>query len=283
MKAENRSIHKASWVGKKIYYYEEIDSTNMEAKRKAKEGAVSGTVIAADMQSAGKGRRGRSWSSPLGEGIFFSILLKPDILPENAPMITLIKAMAVVRGIERVTGLKPQIKWPNDVVLSQKKLVGILTEMSIQKNSIDYIVVGTGINVHQKEFPKEIADTATSLDLELAQRKAQRTADMPDLSETGKESGEGVSRRELLEAVLGEFEYYYERYLKTQDLSTIMEEYNSLLVNRNRSVRVLDPLGEYEGVAQGINERGELLVERNGKIEKISSGEVSVRGIYGYV
>lgn len=258
------------WLGKTIRYFDELDSTNTEAKRIAEEAGNTdwhGTVVVADMQTAGRGRRGRSWNSPHGAGLFFTILLKPEIDPENAPMLTLVKAMAVVRGIQQATGLKPQIKWPNDIVLHGKKIVGILTEMSAQVDYVNHIVVGTGINVHHKEFPEEIAKTATSLDLEMSQ------------SERDTE----ISRAQLLGAVLEQFERYYETYLETQDLSALMVEYNGMLVNRNRRVRVLDPLGEYEGVALGIDQRGQLLVDRDGRQVQISSGEVSVRGIYGYV
>lgn len=258
------------WMGKDVRYFEQIDSTNMAAKRIAEEtdGADwHGMVMVAETQTAGRGRRGRGWSSPRGTGLFFSILLKPEIDPGNASMLTLVKGMATVKGISEVTGLKPQIKWPNDVVLNGKKIVGILTEMSAQIDYVNHIVVGTGINVNQTEFPEEIAQTATSLRLEL-QREGK---DMR------------ISRAQLLDAVLQHFERYYEVYLKTQDLSALMDEYNAMLANSGKAVRVLDPLGEYEGTALGINDRGELLVDRDGEICRVSSGEVSVRGIYGYV
>ena len=143
----------------------------------------------------------------------------------------------------------------------------MLTEMSAQIDYVNHIVVGTGINVHHKELPEEIAKTATSLDLELVT----------------KDHMVQISRAQLLGAVLSCFETYYERYLKNEDLSALVEEYNSMLVNKDRMVRVLDPLGEFAGTALGINERGELLVDKEGEVVKVSSGEVSVRGIYGYV
>lgn len=258
------------WLGKNIRYFEEVDSTNTAAKRIAEESGSAdwhGTVVVAEEQTAGKGRRGRFWSSPRGTGLFFSILLKPQIEPGNASMLTLVKGMATVKGIEQITGLKPQIKWPNDVVLNGKKIVGILTEMSAQIDYVNHIVVGTGINVHQADFPEEIAKTATSLKLEL--QEAGRSVQ--------------ISRAGLLGAVLFYFEQYYETYLQTEDLSALQEEYNSMLVNIGKGVRVLDPLGEYEGTALGIDSRGELLVDRGKEVSKVSSGEVSVRGIYGYV
>lgn len=269
-KSEIESCLSTKWVGHPIRYYHEIDSTNTEAKRAAEETRGTeghGTVFVADMQTLGRGRRGRNWNSPHGTGIFFTILLKPEIEPANASMLTLVKALATAAGIREVTGLDAGIKWPNDIVVNGKKVVGILTEMSAQIDYVNHIVVGTGINVHQTEFPPEIADTATSLDLEL-----RHEGTMPQ-----------ISRAELLGNVLKQFEHYYEIYLKTQDLSALYEEYNTLLVNCGRGVRVLDPMGEFEGTALGIDSRGELLVEGEQGVEKISSGEVSVRGIYGYV
>lgn len=269
-KTELESRLHTKWMGRSVYYFDEIDSTNAEAKRAAEEtegNQEHGAVFVADMQTLGRGRRGRSWNSPRGTGIFFTILLKPDIHPVNAPMLTLVKALAVSKAITDVTGLQAQIKWPNDIVINGRKTVGILTEMSAQVDYVNHIVVGTGINVHQTEFPEEIAQTATSLDLEL-QREGKKKE---------------ISRAELLGVVLEAFEQYYEIYLKTQDLSALMEEYNALLVNCGRRVRVLDPLGEFEGQALGIDGRGELLVEREQGVVKVSSGEVSVRGIYGYV
>lgn len=267
-KQEIGSLICTKWLGHELFYYDEIDSTNTEAKRKAEEGAPHGTLIVADMQTAGRGRRGRSWESPHGEGIFFTLLLRPDIEPANAPMLTLVKAIAVARGVSACTGLKAEIKWPNDVVINGKKIVGILTEMSAQIDYVNHIVIGTGINVHQTSFPEELEEKATSIDMELKrQRKTLR-----------------VSRAQLLEKILEQFEICYETYIRTQDLSGLMEEYNRELVNIDRRVRVLDPLGEFEGRALGINERGSLLVERdNGEVAEILSGEVSVRGIYGYV
>lgn len=267
--SEIQSWLHTKWLGRPICYLDEVDSTNTQAKRIAEETGSEGhgTVVVADMQTSGRGRRGRSWSSPHGTGIFFTILLKPEIEISNAPMLTLVKALATAVGIRELTGLDAKIKWPNDIVVNGKKVVGILTELSAQIDYVNHIVIGTGINVHQSEFPEEIAKTATSLDLEL--HREGRQLELP--------------RAKLLAMVLGHFENYYEIFLKTQELSALAEEYNSLLANCGRKVRVLDPQGEYEGQAIGIDNRGELLVEREHGIVKVSSGEVSVRGIYGYV
>lgn len=265
---EIESQIKTKWLGHNVLYYDEIDSTNTEAKRRAEEGTPHGTLVVADMQNAGRGRRGRNWDSPHNQGIFFSILLRPQIEPVSAPMLTLVMAVAVARGIVKNTGLKAEIKWPNDVVVDGKKVVGILTEMSAQVDYVNHIVIGTGINVHQESLPEELAEKATSLDIEL--KKQGKTPD--------------ISRAQLLEEILEQFEDCYDIFLQTQDLSGLKEEYNECLVNIGRRVRILDPLGEFDGCALGINEHGSLLVKKdNDEITEISSGEVSVRGIYGYV
>ena len=259
---EIRSLRRTKWVGQEIHSFDSIDSTNTKAKELAEQGSPSGTVVVADQQIAGKGRRGRSWDSPPGTGIFLTIMLKPDINPNNASMLTLVAALSVANSISDVTGLSAQIKWPNDIVIGGKKVCGILTEMSAQFDYINHIVVGIGINVHNESFPEEIAQVATSLYLE---------------------SGVRYHRADLIEKILENFENYYERYLETEDLSQVRKEYEALLVNRYAPVRVLDPKEPFEGKAMGITDRGELIVDTWESRRLVSSGEVSVRGIYGYV
>lgn len=275
---ERKSLRKTRWIGKKIYYYDSVDSTNTTAGDLAKNGAPHGALIIAEHQRAGRGRRGRNWESPAGAGIFMTLLLKPEIEPENASMLTLVAAIAAVKGIKRVTDLTLAIKWPNDIVLNGKKVCGILTELSVQEKAVKHIRIGMGINVANEAFPEEIAETATSLKLEAA-RGVERTG----LRGTGREADQNISRAALVEAIWQEFEVYYELFMQTQDLSEIIEEYHRYLANRNQNVRVLDPQGTYEGVARGITERGELIVDAEGERRLVLAGEVSVRGIYGYV
>ena len=260
--AELRSLLNTRWVGHNLVFLEQVDSTNEEAKRQAEKGAPDGTLVAAAEQSAGKGRRGRTWISEKGTGVWMSLLLRPDFPPECASMLTLVAAMAVEKGISRVTGVDGQIKWPNDVVIEGKKVCGILTEMSTEMECIHYVVVGIGINVGTEEFPEEIRDLATSLYLS-TQKKVKRAV--------------------LAAAVAEAWEFYYEQFLKSGDLRFLMEEYNERLVNRGREVKVLALDGGYMGIAQGINETREILVETGGMVRTVISGEVSVRGIYGYV
>lgn len=259
---ELESIHATEWAGCEIYYFDSIDSTNTKAKELAEEGHPSGTLVVADRQTAGKGRRGRSWESPMGIGIFMTLMLKPEINPNHASMLTLVAAMATTRAIRRVTGVPAMIKWPNDIVMNGKKVCGILTEMSAQFDYINHIVIGIGINVHNEDFPEEIAQTASSIYLE---------------------SGQRIHRASLIEAFLEEFEDVYAEYLKTEDMEGLVKEYDAMLVNRGRQVRVLDPKEPFEGKAMGITKKGELIVDTWESRKLVSSGEVSVRGIYGYV
>lgn len=261
-KVELESIRNTTWAGQEIYYYDVIDSTNIRAKELAEEGHPGGTLVVADRQEAGRGRRGRSWDSPSGTGIFMTLLLKPDMNPNHASMLTLVAAMAVARAISKCADTEALIKWPNDIVIGGKKICGILTEMSAQFDFINHIVIGIGINVHNEHFPEEIAETAGSI-----------------LLQTGKR----IRRAELIEQILEQFEHYYAIFMETEDLSGLVKEYNSILVNMNKSVRVLDPKEPFEGKAMGITKKGELIVDTWESRKMVSSGEVSVRGLYGYV
>ena len=253
-------IH-TKWAGKTVHFAREIDSTNLWIKRLAKEGAPEGTLALAEFQSAGRGRLGRSWEVPEGTSVMMSILLRPKFEPQYAPTLTLVMGMAVAKAVKSL-GFDVSIKWPNDVVVSHKKICGILTEMGVRDGKIDYAVIGVGIYVNIREFPEEMADKATSLYLE---------------------SGKEFDRSQIPGLVMEAFEEYYEKFAATCDLSGLKEEYESILANYNQPVRVLakEP---YEGVARGITDGGELLVEKtDGTIVAVSAGEVSVRGLYSYV
>lgn len=262
-KAEIESLMDTKWAGSNVVYYDEIDSTNNRAKEAGDNGIPNGTLFVADMQVAGKGRRGRVWQSPSGSSIYMTILLYPKISPMKAPQLTLVMAIAVAEGIQAVTGLDTKIKWPNDIIVNGKKICGILTEMSTEIDYINHVVIGVGINVNQDSFPEDIRKTATSLKIELGQK---------------------VKRSELIAAVMKSFEKNYEIFVKTEDLSGLQELYNSMLVNLDRDVKVLEPGNEYEAHALGINRTGELIVRTSdGEEKEIYAGEVSVRGVYGYV
>ena len=254
---------KTKWAGTCLEFEEVVDSTNIRAKELGEKGAPHGTLVVAEQQTAGKGRRGRSWVSPPGSSIYMTLLLKPEVDPSRAPMLTLLMAYAIADAFRGEKNLDVQIKWPNDLVLNKKKICGILTEMSAEVGYVHYVVIGVGINVNTESFQEEISQTATSLRIE---------------------EGVKFQRAELIAAIMQKFEMYYEKFCASGNLSDIMDGYNAILVNKDREVRVLEPGNEYNAKALGINETGELIVEKeDGSRTEIFSGEVSVRGIYGYV
>lgn len=260
---ELESRIRTRWAGRPLRFYDELSSTNLQAKLDAENGAEQGTLIVADMQTAGRGRRGRTWSSPAGMNVYFTLILKPDFQVELASMVTLVMGLAVAEGIHKTCGVEARIKWPNDIVIGGKKVCGMLAEMSTERDFIHYVVMGVGINVRRQEFVPEIADRATCLE---------------------QECGRPVPRAELIANVMEAFEEYYDIFRRDGSLAAFLDRYNSLLAGVGGEVRVLDPKGEFQGVSRGVNSTGELLVEReDGTVEAVYAGEVSVRGIYGYV
>ena len=254
---------KTGWAGRRILYEDMTDSTNHMLRRAAGEGAPHGTIAVADMQTAGRGRRGRTWESPAGSSIYMSILLRPDIAPEKTSMLTLVAALSAAEGIRQFTGgLMPMIKWPNDIILNGKKLAGILTEMSARSRQAACVITGIGINVNTPEFPGELAETATSLRMEC---------------------GRVLNRASVIAAVLERLEENYETFLKTEDLTGLLDRYSAVLINRDRDVLIHASGGVYRAHASGITDTGELVVQKpDGTVEKIYAGDVSVRGICGY-
>jgi BirA family biotin operon repressor/biotin-[acetyl-CoA-carboxylase] ligase len=252
-------------LGRTMAYFDEIDSTNNYCKRMAEEGAPHGLLAVADRQVSGRGRRGRVWETPSGTSVAMSMLLRPQLQPDRASMLTIVAAMAVAEAVKSVSALPVKIKWPNDIVINGKKLCGILTEMSVELSAINYVVVGIGINVNNSSFPEEIAHTATSMYLE---QKSH------------------VSRSRVIAAVTDAFERYYEIFMETQDLSGLKEDYEKNLVNLGAGVRVVTGEGvvEDEGTALGIDAFGRLMVQLDdGSVKNVMAGEVSVRGMDGYV
>ena len=248
---------------KKIRYYEQLDSTNTKASELALEDAEHGTVVVAGCQTAGKGRRGRTWESPSEDNIYMSILLRPEFKADKASMVTLVMAYSVAKVLQKNGFADVQIKWPNDLVLSGKKVCGILTEMYLQGTAIDYIVVGVGVNVNTSVFSEELVDKATSLFLEC---------------------GKLLDKEQLIVDIVETFTEMYDRFAEAGDLEFLQDAYNAILVNKNREVRILEPGNEYTAYALGINEKGELMVRlQDGTEKNVYAGEVSVRGVYGYV
>ncbi|HER25326.1 MAG TPA: biotin--[acetyl-CoA-carboxylase] ligase [Candidatus Atribacteria bacterium] len=245
------------YIGKEIYYFPELKSTNIMAKEKALQGIEKikeGTLIIAERQSAGKGRLGREWFSPIG-GIWISIILYPQLSPSYIPRITLMSAVAVVKAIKICTQIEPQIKWPNDILINEKKVCGILTEMNAELDIINWVVVGIGINanIDHRAFPQDIQENTISLK-EVA--------------------GKEVLRIKLVQAFLQEFEKHYES-LKRREFSSILKEWKLNSHTLGRKVKV--DMGEriITGEAVDIDKEGALVLKKeDGKLIKIISGTV---------
>lgn len=250
---------KTKTMGQTIYFYEETDTTNNRARELALEGAPEGTLVVAEKQTAGRGRRGKVWESPLGTGIWMSLVLRPQIAPAEASVLTLLCGLATAEAIEAETGLSAGIKWPNDILINGKKAVGILTEMDCEMSEVHFVISGIGINVNTASFPPEIAEIATSLYLEC---------------------GKTVSRRRLVHRVLERLEEHYETFLRTGSFAAMLEDYRKHCITLGKEVHVLgrEP---FFAEALDITPEGELLVRRadNGKEEVVFSGEVSIRGV----
>ena len=239
---------------------DEVDSTNEYLKRMVEDGYDSDEMltVTAQFQTAGKGRRGRQWFSEPGTALMFSVLVKPSLKMDDCSMITLIMAMAVRQALKDMD-IDTNIKWPNDIVLGNKKICGILTEALLDSKRI---IVGVGINTNQESIPQELKESATSILLE---------------------TDDCVDHDSLLDSILFNFEKLLERLFEAGDLSDLKSEYEEALVSLNKEVTVLDPAGEYNGICKGIDNKGQLIVSHEGQDTYVYAGEVSVRGIYGYV
>lgn len=242
-----------SYIGKEIHYFREVDSTNEVAKRLAQEGAPEGTVVIAEIQKKGKGRRGKPWISPLG-GAWMSIILRPDTLPINAPQLTFTAGVAAAKTIKEGYGLDVGIKWPNDILIEDKKVCGILTEISTEKDSIDYIIAGIGIdaNVDLDLLPPELREHTTSLKSELEME---------------------ISRMILVRKFLENFESMYNEF-NQGNFQKILQKWRKYSKTIGSNVEIMKGTEIVKGEAVGVNREGALILElKNGSLRKIISGE----------
>ena len=250
---EIRKNLNARRFGRKIYIYESLSSTNDRAKELARAGEEEGSVVAAEEQTHGRGRAGREWLSPRG-GLWFSLLLRPNIAPEEAAKITLIFGACVAKTIRRLYRLDASVKWPNDVLIREKKVCGILTEIEAELDTLHFLVVGVGINANFDVacFPEEIREGATSLMLEL---------------------GKKVERNQLLAALLGEFEHSYEVFLKG-GFESLLIDWKDLCSTLGKRVRIVTPKEVVEGLAVKIDDDGTLILKTGpGERRRITYGE----------
>lgn len=245
-------------IGKEMKYFPSVDSTNRVAKALAYHGAEEGTIVVAEEQDSGKGRLDRNFYSPRGKGIWFSVILRPKILPHDAPKFTLMAAVAVAEAMARFN-LKAEIKWPNDIMFDGRKLVGILTEITGELARITYMVIGIGINVNmsREDFPEELQSVAASL------------AEM---------NGEDLSRVELFRAVLEEFDKLY-REVSASGFDKVIERWKKYNVTLGKNVRVISAGdGEsFTGKAIDLDEDGALVVETAKGRRTVYAGDVSIR------
>ncbi|MCL0058549.1 biotin--[acetyl-CoA-carboxylase] ligase, partial [Dehalococcoidia bacterium] len=228
-------------LGQQIAYHRELTSTQDAAKALAAQGANEGTIVVAETQAAGRGRIGRGWASPPG-GVYLSIILRPAIKPSEALRFPLIAGVAAAQAIEQLTGLKPRLKWPNDVILEGRKAGGILSEMSAETDRINYIVIGIGINVNSRRahFPEEIAGIATSL---------------------REECGKEVSRVQLVQEILAQLESLYEDF-QISGFEPIRERWKALSNTIGARVSVRGEREQVEGAAIDIDEDGALILRK---------------------
>lgn len=247
----------------RMIHFDITDSTNETLKRLAKDGAREGQIVVADAQSAGKGRRGRSFASPKGKGIYFSYLLRPTRMTPELSTLTARTAVAVQRAIQTVCGVRTGIKWVNDLVLHGKKVCGILTEMSVEDGKIQYVIIGIGINVNEEtiDFPEELREIATSLSMEL---------------------GKTFSREKLIGEMVRELDkMWYEMEISQAEY---LEAYRNACMTIGKEVWVIAGESRRKAKALQVNEDYSLEVEyEDGSRESLNSGEVSVRGMEGYV
>lgn len=246
-------------IGKNLIVLDSVDSTNDCLKKLGNEGCENGTVVVTREQTKGKGRLGRTWQSKKDDSIAFSVLLRPNVAPSEVSAITPLAGLAVCKAIREYTKLDCVIKWPNDIIVGRKKLVGILTEMSAEFDAVEYVITGIGINVDHTSFPEEIAFKATSLLLE---------------------TGRHIDKNEFLACVL---EHLENEFVKNNlELTpTALSEYTDLCATVGRSVTFQRGTRRISGMAVGVSEHGELKVMMSdGTICLVNSGEVTVQGIY---
>lgn len=266
----------ARLIGKNIIYLREIDSTNTYAKKAAQEGCEDGTVVIADRQTAGKGRMGRTWESAGQKGIWMSVVLRPEIPPEEVQIITLGASVAVVKAIKKATGLPAGIKWPNDIVIEGKKVCGILTEMSCEQDKVNYVIAGIGLNVNHnpEDFPEDLRSRAVSLKA-YAEEKGLEIAGILPLGL--------LKRSDIIKEIAMEFENVYFDINKGNS-EWIIEQWREHSHTLGCNVKVDIKGVSYTGTAVDITNEGRLVVNcDDGTVREVMSGEVMVRGILGYV
>jgi BirA family transcriptional regulator, biotin operon repressor / biotin---[acetyl-CoA-carboxylase] ligase len=242
-------------IGKRIHHFFKTDSTNSVAMRLGEQGEPHGTLVMAEEQTAGRGRGGHTWHSEKTNGIYMTVLLRPPISPQDAPLITMVAGLAVRDAILEQTGLAPDLRWPNDVLFGRKKFCGILTEMNAEQDRIHFVAIGIGINVNHVKVPDELAATATSLRIE---------------------TGRVHSRLEIVARLLRHMDSYYNRFV-SEGAEAIVARFSEVSsYARGKRVRIITTTGTYTGTTDGLEPGGLLRVKRDdGRILPVISGTLT--------
>ncbi len=257
LNCENIKTAAAGRAGREIIYIESLDSTNRLAMELGDKGALHGTVVIAGSQTKGRGRLGRRWESPAGVNIYMSVILRPDLEPKDATLLTVLSSVASARAIRGETGLNAEIKWPNDLICRDKKLGGILTELRLISGKILFAVIGIGINVNaaRDDFPPELRAAATSVMIETAAKQ--------DINK-------------LIPSVLNRLDDCYNNLLQ-KGTRLLLDEWRSLSSTLGRHVRVTTGSGIYRGIAQDIDDKGMLILRlSSGELRKVSEGDLNI-------
>jgi BirA family biotin operon repressor/biotin-[acetyl-CoA-carboxylase] ligase len=250
-------LGKTKVIGRDIQVFEQTTSTNDVMEKLARDGVKEGVAVFAESQTKGRGRLGRKWISPAHKGLWFSILLRPDLRPQETTQLTVASAIALRRAVKSVTGLSPEIKWPNDLLIGGKKVAGILTELSAEVDHVRHIILGIGVDVNQDaaEFPVELRKTATSLRIE---------------------AGEEICRAELAVEILRELDFDYAR-IGSGKFSAVADEWEAACATIGRNVSVQTGVQKIRGRAEALDDDGALLVRtEHGHLERIIGGDVTL-------
>ena len=250
-------LGKTKIVGRDIHVFEQTTSTNDVIERLARDGVKEGAVVFAEAQTKGRGRLGRAWLSPARKGLWFSVLLRPDLRPQETTRLTVASAAALRRAIQSNTGLEPEIKWPNDIVIHGRKVAGILTELSAELDCVKHVILGIGVDVNlgANEFPAELRKTATSLRIE---------------------AGETVSRPELATAILRELDHDYARVCG-HGFAGVADEWEAHCTTIGRAVTIQIGGRRVSGRAESLDDDGALLLRtEHGHLERITGGDVTL-------
>jgi BirA family biotin operon repressor/biotin-[acetyl-CoA-carboxylase] ligase len=256
--SEIKPILKTKWIGKTIHHFHTLDSTNSKAYQLALDGAEEGEVVVAESQEKGRGRLGRQWFSPPFLNLYLSVILRPKIPPHQASLITLMAAIATADAIQKFSGFLPLIKWPNDILLRNRKVAGLLNEINSEMDRIHFVILGIGINLNmdEKVFSKEIRTVATSLKIEMRQT---------------------ISRKAFLQSLLQELEKWYTIFMK-QGSAVILKAWRDRAHLKGRRVKVTSFGETLGGIAVDVDSDGALILETaDGKRKRVVAGDIEYR------